>query len=346
MSQATKTRTRARPKEGAPFSSSQPARAGGVAVRPPTAAARAGGIPAGGASGGSLLGLGADVSGQMEALAPTFGDILSSVGLGVANSQAALDHGVIDTVNTLANTKITVVTEVVEQLDDDGLPDVDLTQLVSQELSVLNFVTPTVHEWKHVALSMDMTVGAMDDETGASYSVKQSSSSIGTAGLFFGIIGVGYMSESDSYRSMQQNSHREAQWATGNVQLDAILAPRRTTKFPVPASVQIGPQMYVSQGSVAEQKTGNVVTSRTIDALVNVRKADGSANPGKSLELDSAGLLPSFSSGGGFNGSTTNADGQCKVTLKRTLTPGFTAPVKRTCTVRLGQMTKRFEVMI
>lgn len=347
MAQATRTRTRTRPKSGAPFMNTQPVRAGGVAVRGSTALTpAAAAVPVGGASSSSLLGLGADVSGQLETLAPTFGDILSSVGIGVANSQAALDHGVIDTVNALSNTKITVITEVVEQLDDDGLPDVAQTQLVSQDLSVLNFVTPTVHEWKHVSLSMDMNVGAMDDETGVTYSVKEHSSGVGSVGLFFGFVGLGYMSSSDSFRSMQQSSHREAQWANGTVQLDAILAPRRTTKFPVPASVQIGPQMFVSQGSVAEQKTNNVVTSRTIDALINVRKASGAANPQKPLELDAAGLLPSFASGGGFNGSTTNPDGQCKVTLKRTLTPGFTAPVKRTCTVRLGQLSKRFDVMI
>jgi hypothetical protein len=343
MAKAPRTQTRT--KERTQFTSNRPVRAGGIAVRAGTAPAR-GALPVGGASSASLLGLGADVSGQLETIAPTFGNILSSVGLGVANSQAALDKGVIDTVKKLSDTKITVITEVVEQLDDNGLPDVAATQLVTNELSVLNFVTPTVHEWKHVSLSLDMSVGAMDDETGMSYSVDSTRQSMGTAGAFFGFVGLGYMSNSSTYQSMQASSHRESQWANGVVQLDAVLAPRRTSKFPVPATVSIGPQMYVSQGAVVETKVGGIVTERGVDVLITVRKADGAVNPSKSIDLDSAGLLPSFSSASPFTGSTTNSDGQCKVNLKRSITPGFGAPFKRTLTLRLGQLSRRFDVMI
>src|SRR5512133_3233449 len=89
--------------------------------------------------GASALGLGADVSGELETIAPTFGTILAAIGDGVANAQTALDKSVVDTVQALANTKITVVSEVVEVLDDDGLPDVEQTQLITQNVSVLNY---------------------------------------------------------------------------------------------------------------------------------------------------------------------------------------------------------------
>ncbi len=320
---------------------SKPARSGGIVPG-------GGSMPAalGGASGGSLLGLGADASGQLDSIAPTFGNILSSIGLGVANSQAALDKGVIDTVQKLSDTKITVVTEVIEQLDDDGLPDASATELITNDLSVLNFVTPTVHEWKHVSLSMDMSVGAMDDETGVSYTIDKSSMSLGSAGLFFGLIGVGYMTSSEQYGSMMANNHREAQWSSGVVQLDAVMAPRRTTKFPVPASVSIGPQIYISQGSIVETKVGGVVTERNVDILINIRKASGAVNPSKVIELDAGGLLPSFSSTAPFTGSTTNSGGQCKLTLRRNITLGFGQPAKRSITVRLGQISKRFDLVI
>lgn len=335
-----KTATRNR----APAVRATPTRAGGVAVRATTPAA--GAMPIGGPTGAALLGLAADATGQLEGIAPTFGNILSSVGLGVANSQTALDKGVVDTVAKLADTKITVVTEVIEQLDEDGLPDPEATQLITNELSVLNFVTPTVHEWKHVALSMDMTVGAMDDETGMNFSVKTRQSSYGVTGLFWGWVGVGHMSEDERYGSMVASSHREAQWSNGVVQLDAILAPRRTTKFPVPATVSIGPQIFVSQGAVVETKVAGVVTERSVDALITVRKASGAVNPSKPIELEAGGLLPSYSSTAPFTGSTTNSDGQCKVTLRRAIVPGFGQPGRRTLTVRLGQLSKRFDVVI
>ena len=322
---------------------SPPPRAGGIAVRAPGGAMMA---PGGDPTGGSLLALGADASGQLEGIAPTFGNILSSIGVGVANSQAALDKGVVETVKKLSDTKITVVTEVVEQLDDDGLPDVAATQLITQQLSVLNFVTPTVHEWKHVALSMDMNVGAMDDETGMSFTLDRSSMSFGSAGLFAGFVGLGYYSSSDEYRSVQNNSHRESQWSSGVVQLDAVLAPRRTTKFPIPANVSIGPQIFMSQGSVVETKVGGVVTERSVDVLITVRKASGAVNPSKVLELDAGGLLPSFSTAAPFTGSTTNADGQCKVTLRRPILFGFSQPSRRGVSVRMGQLSKRIDIVI
>lgn len=338
------TSSRARHAASVPVVTSGRVPHGGMteSVRPASALA----MPIGASSDGRLLDLAADASGQVEGIAPTFGNILSSVGLGVANSQAALDKGVVDTVKKLSDTKITVVTEVVEELDDDGLPDPEATQLITNELSVLNFVTPTVHEWKHVALSMDMSVGAMDNETGVTYNVNSTSTSSGSIGAFFGLVGVGYKTTSTTYGNMMANTDREAQWSEGVVQLDATLGPRRTGKFPVPASVSIGPQIFFSQGSVVETKVANVVTERSVDVLINVRKASGAANPGKAIELEAGGLLPSFSTTAPFTGSTTDADGQCKVTLRRTITPGFGQTGKRSITVRLGQISKRFDLVI
>jgi len=114
----------------------------------------------------------------------------------------------------------------------------------------------------------------------------------------------------------------------------------------VPASVSIGPQIFVAQGSIVETKVGGVVTERSVDVLINVRKASGAVNPSKVIELDAGGLLPSFSTTAPFTGSTTNADGQCKVTLRRSITLGFAQPVKRSLTIRLGQISKRFDLVI
>ena len=128
--------------------------------------------------------------------------------------------------------------------------------------------------------------------------------------------------------------------------LDAVLAPRRTTKFPIPANVSIGPQIFMSQGSVVETKVGGVVTERSVDVLITVRKASGAVNPSKVLELDAGGLLPSFSTAAPFTGSTTNADGQCKVTLRRAILFGFSQPTRRGVTVRMGQLSKRIDIVI
>jgi hypothetical protein len=327
-----------------PKSSRRPASDLALSTRTPRAlASRDSGAGSGSSAAGA--GVGALVANQLADMTPSFGNILASIGLGVARSQAALDEGVIETVKQLADTKITVVTEVIEQLDDDGLPDVAATKLVTNELSVLNFVTPTVHEWQHVSLSMDMSVGAMDEETGASFSLTQTHSG-NTRGALAGLVGVGAMSTNSSYLAMQVSAEREAQWSNGTVQLDAVLAPRRTGKFPVPAQVTIGPQLFISQGAVTETKTAGVLTERSVELLISVRKASGAANPDKELSLDAGGLLPSFSSDAPFTGSTTNADGQCSVSLRRPITPGFAQASRRSITLSLGELSKRFELVI
>lgn len=327
-----------------PDSAAVKVREGGVSL---PVGASTGALATGQPLAGVPLGLGADVSGSLESIAPTFGNVLASIGLGVANSQAILDQGIIDTVKTLADTKITVVTEVVEELDEDGLPDVDQTKLVTQELSVLNYVTPTVHEWKRVALQMDMEVSALDSESGINVSVTKETTSYANVGLFFGLLGVGYIHDSYQHQSMTSDMHKQSQWAQGRVQMDAVLAPRRTTKFPVPAKVSIGPQIFISQGAVTETKTGGVVTERSIDVLISVRKANGAANPDVNLVLDAAGLLPSFKSDGSFKGSETNAEGKCSVKLTRKIpNPFFSRATKRNCSVQLGDIRKVFQIMV
>jgi hypothetical protein len=333
-------RSRRRP-NGAPATT---LRAGGIALPiGATGTTLAGGGPV----GGTTLALGADVSNALATLAPSFGDVLGAIGNGVATSQAALDQGVIDTVRALADTPITVVTDVIEQLNDDGLPDVNQTQLVTQNVSVLNFVSPTVHEWRRVALQMDLVVSALDSQTGIQVSTTSDSLNAGNFGVLFGILGVGYLVSDQQSRFVTTNAQLESQFAEGRVQLDAFLTPRRTGRFPVPVTVSIGPQIFVSQGAVTDQQTGGVVTSRTVDVQVTVRKANGAVNPNVTIVLDAAGLVPSFSTAGGLTGSTTNAQGRCLVTLTRQIpNPLFSRASARTCTVRLGDIRQTFDVTI
>lgn len=307
----------------------------------------AGSLAPAGLGSGTLAALGADVSGELAALAPTFGDVLISIGNGVASSQEALDRGLVETANALSRTNITVVTDVIQELDDDGLPQLGNTQLVSQEVSLINYVRPTAHEWSHVALSMDLTVGAMDRDQGMTFRKTMSSSRGANAGLFFGFLGIGVMGFSDKSTFRSSESEVEANWAEGRVRMDAMLRPRKVEGFEPPAEVVIGPQIYLAQGAVTETSASGVVTARATELLVTVRKADGSANPGVVIEVDSGPFDPSFTTGGGFNGNTTNAAGQCKLALSRTIpSPLFQRRIRGTVTVNLGQIRKQLTLSL
>jgi len=291
---------------------------------------------------GGILALSADVTGEMDKLAPAFGDVLSSVGLAVAESQAALDKSLVDTAKKLSDTTITVVSEVIQQLNDDGIPTIEETQLITNDVSLINFVSPTVHEWKSVALSMDFSVGAIDNETGFQFNRVQHTTSAGGGGLW-GFLGWFQAQTSTSSVSVNVRTDHEANWATGQIRLDAMLAPRTSQNFPFPGQIIIGPQIFFSLGTV-RQSTSDGNLTRSMDVVVKVLKADGSVNPSVNIIIESA-FPPSFATDGGFTGSTTNADGEIKVTFSRTVPSGFRR-VPGNVTARLGGISKSTQISL
>lgn len=291
----------------------------------------------------STLGLDADVSKELQTIAPTFGDVLLSIGTGIADSQAALDKSLVDTAKELSKTKIKVVSEVIQKLNDDGLPDAEKTELITNEVSLINFISPTVHEWKYMSLSMDLIVGAMDQESGMSFTQTQSSAGFSVS--WFPWAFGGWFQTDVQYQNSRQRT--ESDWASGQVRMDAMLGPRRTTKFPVPAEVTIGPAIYFSQGALKEKLQDEVVTERSMDIMVKVLKASGAPNPAAPLEVDVDRFALSFVDDDDFNGSMTNPDGEIKISVRRDIpNPNFAAPVKATVTVRLGQIVKTLTITI
>jgi len=313
---------------------------------PPTAAGAlvggtAGDVSFAGGSGreitGALLDVGTDVTAQLDAAIPAFGNVLTAIGNGVANSQQALDQGVISTVQTLNNTTITVVTEVIEVLNEDGLPDAAQTQVITQDLSLLNFFTPTLHEWKNVQISMDLEVGSFHRDQGVQFSARQHKESATATGLFWGFLGWFDMESKTTSQSSSSAVTNEVAWQQGQVRVDALLGPRTTNRFQSPDRISIGPQIFVVQGALSEQTTAGVTTARSVDLRIEVRRADGGPNPGKTIVLDAGGLLPSFP---GAGGATTDPNGLVTARLTRSLGAGVTGFRQFNVAVSLGQIRK------
>lgn len=295
----------------------------------------------------SGLALGADVTPGLTKLAPTFGEVLLSVGQGVAQSQEALDRSLIDTAKELSKTKITVVTDVIQKIGDDGLPDAAETQLITEEVSLINFMSPEVHEWKNVAISMDFEVGAIDSERGVQFKQSQGSSTSRGGASFWGF--GGWFSYEGQSQSTTVNSHSDAQstWATGQVKLDATLAPRRTEKFTVPSQVVIGPQIFFAQGAITKVVTNGKETGRTMPVTITVLKASGAPNPQASLTVECDKFGFSFVDDATFDGSATNAQGRVQVIVNRQIPDErFAAPVKGTVTVRLGAIVRTLDIVL
>jgi hypothetical protein len=294
----------------------------------------------------SSAALDADVSGQL-ALGPTFGAVLESIGMGIATSQEALDAGVVATAKQLSDTDVTVITDVIQELDDDGLPDVNRTRLIEEEVSLINFVTPTVHEWSHMALSMDLSVGQIDNESGLTFDRTQTSTTNADVGVLFGLFRIGVTATRTNSTFVQSDTDHEVNWARGQVRMDAMLRPREVENFTPPAEVVIGPQMFFSQGAIQETLSAEGVLERMLPLTITVRKADGSANPNQILEFDAGPFAPSFIDDAEFNGSTTNAQGQIRVELRRSIpNPRFRRPLRARISVALGAIERNTEISL
>lgn len=294
----------------------------------------------------SLLAGEADVSDELGGLAPTFGNVLNSIGVGVATSQEALDKGVVEIAKALSDTNIDLVTQVIQELDEDGLPvpPTDDSNLRKQNVSLINFVNPQAHEWKHVALSMDLNVGEMDNETGMTYNASQRNFSTSGTGLFWGFVGWFQHSQSSREFSLERSTDQESAWAQGQVRMDAMLAPRRTGKFPVPAEVSIGPQIGIGLGGVVENEVSGVIT-RSQDITVTVHKYDGSVNPGVQLIISSNSFAIELLDNGEASFDHTNADGIVLARAKRRIPNAiFGRAIRGTVLVELGEIRKEIEI--
>jgi hypothetical protein len=296
----------------------------------------------------SILAGEADVSDDLGGLAPTFGNVLNSIGVGVATSQEALDQGLVEVATTLSDTKIDLVTQVIQELDEDGLPvpPTDDSNLRKQSVSLINFVNPQAHQWQHVALSMDMSVGAMDNETGMQFNSTQTKSSASATGLLWGFVGWFQHSSSTRETSVERSTDQEAAWAQGQVRMDALLTPRRTGKFPVPAEVSIGPQIAIGLGGVTENDVSGVIT-RSQDLTITVRTAGGAVNPDKLLSITSNSYAIELLDNGAPSFNNTNAEGIVMARVKRRIPNAiFGGTTRGNVTVELGQISKDIQITL
>lgn len=294
----------------------------------------------------------ANAADDAREIAPTFGDVLKSIGLAVAESQKSLDDSLVTTAQKLSETTITVVTDVVQVLDEDGLPDLSQSEIVTEELSLVNFVPPTPHMWNHVAVSMDMSVGEITSESGFTFKQKQTSVNVG--GGWFSVFGW-FAGGSASHHATEvaAKSESESKWATGSVRMDAELGSRPTDKLPVGTEVAIGPRVTFSQGPVVEEKKTGYVR-RSIEVVVEVRKATGEYNPGKALEVEVTPFAFSFAphpvddpAAPKVPGSTTGKFGTIKLVITRDVPANNPlTPAKGTVSVKLGQIRRKFEVTL
>jgi hypothetical protein len=283
----------------------------------------------------------ADVNDATKKAGLSFGKLLETTGLAIAESQRQLNEVGAASTSALAGQMVDVIAAQVNAYDDDGNLDANGTETLPMKLPLINFIDPVFYEWAQVRLqgrffATEFVGSTETSSSGVSASVSTSS----TGGFLFGFgsstVGFGVRGNSSDVDTSVEQSF-------GNIRASALLTPKTDIGVPKPRQLVDAPSLGVQVGpdvdDVAEPG------SRLKKASILCFKRDGSKqDAGKSLPLsiEVDGALWSFDAANAADQGKTDADGRVPIRLKRVLPvpAGQDAPdrspVDVTVTVRLG----------
>lgn len=276
-------------------------------------------------------GLSADVTSELAEAAPTFGNVLRSIGAAVIDSQKALDLSVVETINSVADAKIEIATTVIQHLNDDGLPDPDATEIVTEEISLLQYATPTVHQWQYVALSMDLEAAQVDRKSGVTFKQAQGSVGVGVGGSGWGA------DLSLMFNSTAVESRTQSDWARSRLNFDAQLERRKTSKLADPVKLAKGPVIFIDTKRLKDETDSDGKVTRKLEINVTLINSTGTPLKNKNIDVD-AGVLGNFT-------RQTATDGKIDQVIE--LLRGASQPEAQfPIIVSFGQMTRQITITL
>ncbi len=275
----------------------------------------------------------ADVSDELLRSGMSFGKMVQTTGQAVADTQLKLNETGAAMASALATTLVDVIAVQETIYDDEG--NIDSAQTFTRKLPLINFIDPVFYEWSAVRLQGQFSASELVVSNESSSSSFAMSDRSGGVGIGFGIIGVGGMAFSDSSSSSTSNVDQSFDRSFGHVRASALLEPKRDIGVPAPRQVVRGPSLNVIAGEIVDVLAGGVLSARTMSALLELRRQDGTPITGKSISIETEGAPWAFSTAGA---ETTDANGQVAITMRRDFigaTPD-TSPKDVVLSARLG----------
>jgi hypothetical protein len=254
----------------------------------------------------------ADVSDELSRAGMSFGKLVELTGKAVAETQLKLNETGAAMASTLATTLVDVIAVQESIYDDAG--NLNESKTFTRKLPLINFIDPVFYEWSAVRLQGQFSASELVTSTEASSSTLALSSGFGGVGISFGVIGVGGIADSISSSNSSSDINQSFDRSFGHVRASALLEPKRDIGVPPPRQVVRGPSLSVIAGEIKDVITTGVLTARTMSALLELRKQDGTPIAGKSISIETDGAPWSFTTPGA---ETTNAAGQVALTLRR-----------------------------
>lgn len=253
----------------------------------------------------------ADVSDELRRSGMSFGKLVEFTGNAVADTQLKLNQTGAAMASVLASTQVDVIAVQESIYDDNGV--LDQSKTFTRKLPLINFIDPVFYEWTAVRLQGQFFASEFVASNESSSSSFASSDSLGSAGLGI-FLGVGFVGRSSSSTDRSSDIDTSSDRSFGHVRASALLQPKRDIGVPAPRQVIRGPSLNIVAGEIQDVLTGGAITARTMSALIELRKQDGSPIAGKSISIETDGAPWSFSTPGA---ETTDAQGQVAITLRR-----------------------------
>jgi len=260
-------------------------------------------------------GLTTDVGAALAAAGSDFGSLIVGVGNAVATTQALLTKTSADTTSALANTSVNVIAVQETIYDDNGTPTDSKTFV--QNLPLIDFIDPVFYQWTNVRLQGQFFINEIATADTAEFKTHSSSDTSGQAGLLL-FFGGGRTTDGHNRTQTDVGTQSDQAVAVGRARMYAQLNPRSDVGVPKPTKVIRGPSLQIVDGEIKDLPGGGVtpLTGRTMSLLIELRKPDGTPISGKAVSIDTDGTPWSFD-----GPSTTDAAGNLKVLLQRTIMP-------------------------
>jgi len=268
-------------------------------------------LPAGAAGTTLALPGTADVSDELGRAGMSFGKLVETTGKAIADTQLKLNQTGAAMASVLATTQVDVIAVQESVYDDEG--NLDQSRTVTRKLPLINFIDPVFYEWTAVRLQGQFYATefvSSHETTSDSYASGSGSANVGL-GIVFGVGGTTLRSASSTTSG---NVDTSIDRSYGHVRASALLQPKRDIGVPAPRQVVRGPSLNVVAGEITEVIAGGKLVARTMSALIELRKQDGTPIAGKSISIETDGEPWNFSTPGA---ETTDAQGQVAITLRR-----------------------------
>lgn len=289
-------------------------------------------LPIGAGSNPLALAGTADVSDELSRAGMSFGKLVEFTGQAVADTQFKLNQTGAQMASVLATTQVDVIAVQESVYDDEG--NLDSSKTYTRKLPLINFIDPVFYEWTAVRLQGQFWASEFVSSTETTKTTTTSTKKTGNVGLSI-VFGVGSTSGSFSSTTTTSDIDTSRDRSFGHVRASALLQPKRDVGVPAPRQVVRGPSLNVVAGEIADVTSGTELVGRTMSALIELRKQDGTPIAGKLISIETDGAPWTFSTPGA---ETTDASGRVAITLRRDFIGEApdTAPKDVVLSARLG----------